>query len=106
MNNPLTPEALRMQSLPFVGTANVGERYCSNAFRPAFYDVATRRAELSRFADGRPAPMHVLEGLPELWVVKRDIQGRVSAIKATVIAGFTRGGFFYTREQATAATQH
>jgi hypothetical protein len=65
--------------------------------------VATRQAELSRFADGRPAPMHLLEGLPDLWVVERDTQGRVSALKDTVIAGFIRGGLFYTREQAAAA---
>lgn len=103
MNNLLTAEALRKQSLAFVGTGGVSEQNRSNGFRPAFYDVATRQAELSRFADGRPAPMHLLEGLPDLWVVKRDAQGRVSALKETVIAGFLRGGLFYTREQAAAA---
>ena len=47
--------------------------------------------------------MHLLDGLPEEWVVQRDTTGRVSAIKDTVIAGFLRNGLFYTREQAAAA---
>jgi len=64
--------------------------------------VATGQSEFSRFADGQPAPMHLLDGLPDLWVVKRDAQGRVSALEDTVIAGFIRGGHFYTREQAAA----
>jgi hypothetical protein len=100
MNNLLTAETIKKQNLAFVGTGGVSEQNRSNGFRPAFYNVATGQAELSRFADGRPAPMHLLEGLPDLWVVNRDAQGRASALKATVIAGFIRDGFFYTREQA------
>jgi hypothetical protein len=103
MNKLLTAEIIRKQNLAFVGTGGVSEQNRSSGFKPAFYDVVTGRAELSRFADGRPAPMHILEGLPDLWVVKRDALGRASALKDTVIAGFICGGFFYTREQAAAA---
>ncbi|UCE77749.1 MAG: hypothetical protein JSU62_06160 [Gammaproteobacteria bacterium] len=106
MNNLLTTETLRRQNLAFVGTGGVSQENRGSGFRPAFYDPATGRAELARFADGRPAPMHLLDGLPEEWVAQRDNSGHIAAIKPTVIAGFIRGGFFYTREQAAAAALH
>jgi hypothetical protein len=55
---------------------------------------------LSRFADGRVAPVHLLDGLPAEVVVSRYPSGRVAAVSASVVAGFVRGGQFYTREQA------
>jgi hypothetical protein len=56
--------------------------------------------ELSRLAGGTPAPVHLLGGLPEEWVIDRDAGGGVCAVKASVVAGFLRGDRFYTREQA------
>jgi hypothetical protein len=106
MNNLLTSETLRRQNLAFVGTGGVSDENRSGGFRPAFYDVATGRVELARFANGLPAPMHLLDGLPDSWVAQRDAAGRVTALRASVIAGFVRGGFFYTREQAAAAALH
>ncbi len=103
MNNLLTTETLRRQNLAFVGTGGVSEENQSGGFRPAFHDTASGHTALARFTDGRPAPMHLLDGLPDEWVVRRDSTGRVSAIKDTVIAGFVRNGCFYTREQAAAA---
>jgi hypothetical protein len=106
MNTLLTTDTLRKQNLAFVGTGGVSEENRSSGFRPAFFDLASGRAALARFADGRPAPMHLLDGLPEEWVVQRDAAGRVRAIKDSVIAGFVRDGRFYTREQAAAAALH
>jgi hypothetical protein len=106
MNTLLTTETLRKQNLAFVGTGGVSEENRSSGFRPAFFDLASGRAALARFADGRPAPMHLLDGLPDEWVVERDAAGRVRAIKDSVIAGFVRDGRFYTREQAAAAALH
>jgi len=103
MNKLLTTETLRKQNLAFVGSGGVSQENRSSGFRPAFHDLDSGRTALARFADGRPAPMHLLDGLPEEWVVKRDAAGRVSAIKDSVIAGFVRNGLFYTREQAAAA---
>lgn len=57
-------------------------------------------------ADGRPAPMHLLEGLPPAVVTARDATGRVIALKSTVLAGFVRAERFYTREQAAAHVPH
>ena len=106
MNNLLTRETLRKQNLAFVGTGGVSDENRSSGFRPAFFDTVTGRAVLARFGDGRPAPMHLLEGLPDEWVAERDAAGRVRAIKDSVIAGFVRNGRFYTREQAAAAALH
>jgi hypothetical protein len=103
MNNLLTTQTLKRQNLAFVGTGGVSQENRSAGFQAAFHDLASGRSALARFADGRPAPMHLLDGLPEEWVVQRDATGRVSAIKDTVIAGFLRNGRFFTREQAAAA---
>jgi hypothetical protein len=72
-------------------------------FRPAFLDVATCTIYLSRFADGRPAPFHLLDSLPDSVAIDRLPSGRVVSAKATVISGFERGGFFYTRQAAARA---
>lgn len=103
MNTVLTTDTLRKQNLAFVGTGGVSQENRSSGFRPAFHDLATGHIALARFADGRPAPMHLLEGLPDEWAAKRDASGRICAIKESVIAGFVRDGAFYTREQAAAA---
>ena len=103
MNKPLTTETLRRQNLAFVGAGGISQENRSVGFRPAFHDLASGRSALARFADGSPAPMHLLDGLPEEWVVQRDTTSRVIAIKDTVIAGFLRNGRFYTREQAADA---
>ena len=47
--------------------------------------------------------MHLLDGLPDEWVVNRDTGGRPSAVRPSVIAGFVRNGLFYTREEVAAA---
>jgi hypothetical protein len=72
-------------------------------FRPAFLDVATMRIHHSRFADGQLAPFHVLDGLPDEVVVNRLPSGRVAFAKSTLIPGYERHGFFYTRTAATRA---
>jgi hypothetical protein len=52
------------------------------------------------------APIHLLCGLPDEWVVTRDSAGCVSSVKASVVAGFLRDGRFYTRQQAAQACAH
>jgi hypothetical protein len=48
---------------------------------PALVDLETRRVFASCFQDGRPAPIHLLEGLPDDLVVQRSATGRVVAVK-------------------------
>jgi hypothetical protein len=86
--------------------ADTGGRSQENSglgFRPAFLDFATQTIYPSRFADGRLAPFHLLDGLPEEVVIDRAPNGRVIAAKATLISGFVRNGFFYTRSAAARA---
>ena len=103
MNKLLTEDTLRQRSRAHAGTGGISDENRTSGFRPAFRDPATGRTELARFADGRPAPMHLLDGLPDAWVARRDAFGHVTATKRTIIAGFIRCGLFYTRQQAAAA---
>jgi hypothetical protein len=69
-------------------------------FRPAYYDYTTGALHLSRSADGAPSDEHLVDGLPDEAVAVRSACGRVIAAKATLLAGYERGGFFYTRSAA------
>jgi hypothetical protein len=94
---------LRSENAAHAGTGGVSGGNAGFGFRPAFLDVATLTIYPSRFADGRPAPIHLLEGLPDEAVADRSASGRVVAAKASLISGFERGGFFYTRQAAARA---
>lgn len=99
----LSPAVLRQQNR----NQRTGARSQENrnlGFLPAFQDLSTGRTYLSRFADGKPAPFHLLDGLPGELITQRDEQQRVAALKASVVAGFVRGQRFYTRSQAADAT--
>jgi hypothetical protein len=68
-------------------------------------DLETRAVYPSCFADGRRAPFHILDGLPDELVLARSACGRVAAIKPSVISGFVRAGLFYTRDEAAALVE-
>ena len=82
------------------GTGGISHENRPMGFRPAFYDPATNKVYLSRYVDGSPAPCHLLDGLPEEVILKRDTSGRVAMVKLTLVAGFLCNGVFYNREQA------
>ena len=101
---PLLSEAvLRAQNGAFRGTGGVSAKNRCCSFVPAFLDTDTGAVYQARYADGRPAPMHLLDGLPEEVIVMRTVAGRVAAVKSSIIVGFLRDDRFYTREQAAAA---
>ncbi len=100
MCNLLTSVELQDQNQCFEGTGGRSEENRQAGFRPAFMDVDTRRVYESRYADGRPAPFHLLDGLPDELVVARSDNGRIAAVKSSVIAGFVRAARFYSREEA------
>jgi hypothetical protein len=85
------------------GTGGRSETNRDYGFRPAFFDYASQRLYLSRFADGRFAPLHLLEGLPEEVIVDRAPNGRVLSVRASLVSGFERNGLFYTRKAAARA---
>ena len=105
MARSLSNYVLRKQNQIFKSTGGISERNRSQGFIPAFYDSKSHQTRISRFANGIPAPIHVLDGLPEEWIIGRDPSGKVMAVKATVIAGFIYQGSFYTREQAAQVVQ-
>jgi len=103
MNRAMTDERLKKENRTYGGTGGVSSGNRTAGFIPAFCDTATGRVEPSRLGDGSPAPMHLLVGLPEEWIVARGEGDQVLAVKATVIAGFLRAGAFYTRAEAARA---
>ena len=92
--------ALRYENEKYHATAGVSSGNADRGFLPAFQDTVTGRCYLSRFADGKLAPIHLLEGLPESLILQRDHEGRVLAAVPTLTSGFFLGGEFYTREEA------
>jgi len=70
-------------------------------FLPAFQDLDTQETHLSVHDDGTLAAVHLLDNLPDHWVVERDESGRISALKDGVVAGFMRHERFYTRADLT-----
>ena len=100
MQTPMSETILQRENVQFLGTGGRSEENASAGFRPAFMDSETSIVYPSRFADGRPAPMHLLDGLPPELVVTRRPSGRIATVKSTIVSGFTLGGVFYTREAA------
>lgn len=102
MEYAMTKETLKTENQIHWGTGGRSEENRSSGFRPAFMDTQTCRVYPSRFADGRPAPFHMLDGLPDEVIMARDVSGRVASIKSSVVSGFLRMGRFFTREEAAA----
>jgi carbonic anhydrase len=96
----MTPLTLEQENRDYSGRGGISPENRSFGFEPAFMDCETGRIFASCFADGRPAAVHVLDGLPQDLVVCRNAAGRVVAVKDSVVAGFTWRGRFFTREQA------
>jgi hypothetical protein len=103
MKFAITDRRLEIENICHRGTGGVSGENRGLGFLPAFMDTETRIVYASRFADGRLAPVHVLDGLPEELVVSRHASGRVASVKASLVSGFVRSGRFYTRERAAHA---
>ncbi len=68
-------------------------------FLPAFRDLETDEVHLSVNEHGKLASVHLLENLPDHWVIERDEAGRITELKEGIIAGFMRHERFYTRAE-------
>jgi len=101
----MSEKQLQHENVVHTGTGGRSQENSGLGFKPAFLDFATQRIYPSRFADGRLAPFHLLDGLPDEVVVDRSVSGRVVTAKATLISGFVRNGFFYTRAAAAKAAK-
>ncbi len=99
---PITSQVLEEQNLRFQGSGGVSGENSGYGFQPAFCDTRTGAVYLSRFSSGEPAPIHLLDGLPEKLVAKRSESGHVRSAVEMVVAGFVLEDHFFTREQAAA----
>ncbi len=102
MSRMFTTARLCRENQAFAGTGGVSSHNHHAGFSPAFRDPADGRVEIARFDNGDPAPMHLFCGLPQEWVVDRDENGQVTAIRDSIVAGFVRDAIFYTRDEAGA----
>ncbi|NKN33403.1 dihydroorotase [Marichromatium bheemlicum] len=101
--NGLTALSLHDENVRFAATPGVSEHNRSANFVPGYLNSHSGEWVLSRFRDGTPAPVHVLDGLPPTWVARRDAAGNVVQTRPGIISGFIRNGLFYTREEAMLA---
>ncbi|NEV60960.1 hypothetical protein [Thiorhodococcus minor] len=106
MRGVLSEMSLRDENLLYANTEGVSQNNKSLGFRPGYLNSRNGECALSRFSDGRLAPVHVLDGLPDQWIRTRDSKGKVAELEPGVISGFIRDGRFYTREEAMRAAAH
>jgi hypothetical protein len=102
----LTQLVLRDENQLFELTRGISQNNDRLGFVPGYRNSATGEQARSRYADGSPAPVHVLDGLPETWVAERDCDGHVVRTCPGLVSGFIRDGRFYTREEAIRASAH
>ena len=102
----LSEQTLIDENHAYRKTDGVSKINRSQGFIPAFYDKMTGKVARSCYSNGRPAPFHMIEGVPTELVAERDCQGRVVRLKTSVISGFLMGGIFYTRDEAASASAH
>ncbi len=100
MEAGLNRSVLQHQNREFLGSGGRSEENQGRGFRPAFMDSDTLAIYASCFADGRAAPFHLVDGLPEHLIAGRLACGRIAAVKASVISGFVRDDRFYSRDEA------
>lgn len=100
MPQAMTVKTLHHENLAYAGTGGVSLKSRRCGFMPGFLDRATGLMYVSRKSDGNPAPIHLMDNLPDELITSRTPSGQVAAIKGTVIAGFILDDHFYTREQA------
>jgi len=99
MHTVFNQQTLDTENQVYRRTGGRSQENAQHHYIPAFLDGDTAEVFLSRYADGQPAPIHLLDGLPTQCVLKRDAYGLVLAVKASIVSGFCRDGQFYTRDQ-------
>ena len=93
------PDCLTKENKEFRNTAGTSGGNHAYGFLPAFLDKISGEIYISCFSNGKRAPIHLYEGLPDSLVTKRDKRNRAIAVHKHVISGFFHERRFYTREQ-------
>jgi len=105
MDTCLSDAELASENRRFSRSGGVSENNREAGFVPAYRDERTGAIALSNSADGRPAPIHVLDGLPDEWIATRDETGKATSLVSGIVSGFYRNGRFFTREEAAATVK-
>lgn len=100
MNRSVCSTELQLRNRLFRRTGGRSQENRGQGFRPAFMDTNTLTVYASCFADGHPAPIHLIDGLPDALFDEQPSSGRAATLKASVISGFVREGRFYSRDEA------
>lgn len=90
---------LEQDNSRYRGTGGVSSGNRSAGYLPAFRDDSTGRVYLSRFSNGRLAPIHLLDGLPDALVKRPLCSTQTDTPCPAVTAGFVHGGEFFTRNE-------
>ena len=88
---------LEIENERYAATGGISQNNASKRFIPAFKNTQTGEVALSRYANGETAPFHLMEGLPETWLIK---EAPKTDLKACIISGFVRFGEFFDRQEA------
>ncbi len=89
------------ENIHYQNTMGISGSNVEYGFTPAFLDRKSGDIYRSCFSDGRPAAVHLYDGLPDSVIIKRDNNNKPIAVKACIVSGFLFKEQFYTREQTT-----
>jgi len=67
-----------------------------SGFLPAFRHLETGETRLCQLENGRISKFHLLDSLPDDWILERDAGGRPVTLVSQVEPGFLRGIQFWT----------
>ncbi len=100
------PDDLAHQNQAYAGTGGTSQGNHGRGFSPAYMDTETGETVASSFTDGRPAPIHLLCGLPDEWILDQGYDSEGPKLKESIVVGFVKDDKFYTRAEAAKACAH
>lgn len=81
----------------YANSGGISQNNANAHFIPAFKNIDTGEIALSRYSNGKTAPFHLMDGLPDTWVKTTN---KTTDLKASIISGFVRLGRFFDRQEA------
>lgn len=106
MRGVLSELSLREENALHAYTLGIGANRSELGVVPGYLNCVAGKRTIARFADGQGAPVHVLDGLPDDWIAERDCHGRPVRTHPGIVASFSHGGPFLTRDEAAEAAVH
>ncbi len=98
-NRKLSVLSLQEENQTYAGTGGVSNCNRGAGFIPAFLDPDSDIAYPSCFANGKPAPIHIFDGLPNSLVKRSIVTGKAYALQKQLVSGFLKNEKFYTRSE-------